>query len=185
MPLISTLAGAASRAYGFLANSLTYFVGTLGAGTFSVGFRVDSSLNNWSVRYAMDYSFAEILKTDSVLKYISQTKLSSSGTTQIYRVEVDSSDNLYIWGYGPTQNWLGKLDSSLGIVWQKTGGDAFYDFCLDASNIYAITDTNKIVKLDYSGTVVDKYKLVYSGNELELRNITVDTSGNIYITTAL
>lgn len=183
MPLISTLAGAASRAYGFLAKSLTFFAGYFSAGGAFYGrFLVDNLLNTWSLNTANDYSYAVLQKTNSVLTATSQTKFTNSSSTYITKIAFTPSNNLYIVGSDTSSAWLASLDSNGSIVWQRTSSEFFDNLSFSSSGIYvATTSTNKLVKYNFSGSVIDQYKITYSSNELDLLKVDIDASENIYI----
>lgn len=182
MPLITTLAGAAARAYGLLAKSLSFFVSAGSSGFFQSGFRVNTNQDTWSSTFALDYSFAYLHKTTNSLEPVFQKKLTSSNITQLYDMALDSSDNLYLAGYDGTYGWLAKLANDGSITWQRqiTGGISRVASASNALYVYGLGGT-KLIKYNTSGSITDSSIYSYSSNNLDIYNLAIDSSDNVYI----
>ena len=114
---------------------------------------------------------------------------------------IDSSDNIYIVGYtgsfgvGSGDLCLLKYDKSgvlqWNVTWGGTEGDGGAAIALDSSdNIYVLGTTSSfgsglldICLLKYDSTGIQQWNTFWGGDKYDFgQDITIDTSGNIYIT---
>jgi hypothetical protein len=122
--------------------------------------------------------------------------LGGTGITVAYDVSLDSSNNIYVIGYGNISNSnieLASYDINGAISWQRSLGgtstDYGYGVKVDSANNVCIvgqyTDgsVQKIViaKYDLSGVIQWQRVLSSVGLSQYARGITTDTSNNIYI----
>lgn len=123
--------------------------------------------------------------------------LGGTGTTVAYDVSLDSSNNIYVIGYGNISNSnieLASYDINGTVRWQRSLGgtstDVGYGVKVDsANNVCIVTryldpsgSINKIVtaKYDLSG-VIQWQRVLSSAISQYAYGITTDTSNNIYI----
>lgn len=149
---------------------------------------------------------------DATGRYLELAKYNSSGTIQWqkqlgnaggpsatgYEVTVDSSNNIYVTGETNAPGYAGiliaKYNSSGAVQWQRSLrnvlGDYGHGVDTDSSgNVYVAGygvnygESNNIIiaKYNSSGTIQWQRKLVTSNSE-DAFGITVDSSGNSYIT---
>jgi hypothetical protein len=164
---------------------------------------VDSSGNMYyaglSNAYPSGTDFSQnIVKYNSSGEIVWQRKIDTSGINDIANsVSVDSSGNVYVFGYG-NANTYGtyiKYNSSGVIQWQKRLTDAFifvipFDSAIDSSgNLYIAGQTYNnstnnydavVVKLDSSGAITWQRR-AYSNNADAFTGIALDSSGNVYV----
>lgn len=213
MPITSSFSGASARALGFTSSGYTaigngYWINRTSKANTNVwsypkSMAVDSSGN----MYYAGYSYAHPGGTDysqNVVKYSSsgeiawQRKLDTSGINDVsYSVSLDSSGNVYVFGFG-NANTYGtyiKYDSSGVIQWQKRLTDAFIyvlpiDSAIDSSgNLYIAGQTYNnstnnydgiVIKFDSSGAITWQRR-VYSNNADLFTGIALDSSSNVYV----
>lgn len=130
-----------------------------------------------------------------------QRKLSTGYTNAGTGIVTDSSNNIYVAGYGTASGttqfaYLVKYNSSGTIQWQRyliassSSVELFNGVTIDSSgNIYCVgsskygtaTYSTMLVKYNSSGTLIWQRKLSGSGNTYG-QGISIDSSGNLYIT---
>jgi uncharacterized delta-60 repeat protein len=161
---------------------------------------VDSSSNV----YLCGGSFVGVSNDIQIAKYNTsgtiqwQRRLSnSSGQDLGNSVAVDSSGNVYIFGYsnqsGTTDCQIAKYDTSGTIQWQRTlsgGTEIGYSVAVDSSgNSYVCGYTSFgvsgtwgfiIAKYNTSGTIQWQRRLDSSGQDYGY-SVAVDSSGNVYV----
>jgi len=188
MPLITTIAGAAARAYGLLSSGIQYFLGYYAGGGSTI-FRTILD-NNKNV------IFTGGLNSTSIIAKLSQTSQSliwqkqAVNCVQIYGVGNDSTNNLYFvttessYGYMPI---FVKIDTDGSIVWQKyLGGTGFSparSTYSDAAGFCLVGNANAdglTVKYNSSGTLQWQRIIDSSLYNIILNKIATDSSGNVY-----
>lgn len=213
MPITSSFSGASARALGLTSSGYTaigngYWINRTSKASTNVysyakSMAVDSSGN----MYYAGYSYAYPGGTDysqNIVKYSSsgeiawQRKIDTSGIIDVaYSVSVDSSGNVYVFGFG-NANTYGtyiKYNSSGTIQWQKRLTDAFiyvlpFDSVIDSSgNLYIAGQTYNnstnnydavVIKFDSSGAITWQRR-VYSNNAEYFSGIALDSSSNVYV----
>lgn len=213
MPITSSFSGASARALGLTSSGYTaigngYWINRTSKASTSVSsyaksMVVDSSGNMYcaglSNAYPSGTDFSQnIVKYSSSGEIAWQRKIDTSGVNDIaHSVSVDSSGNVYVFGYG-NANYYGtyiKYNSSGVIQWQKRLTDAFifvlpFDSAIDSSgNLYIAGQTYNnatnnydavVVKFDSSGAITWQRR-VYSNNADAFTGIALDSSGNVYV----
>jgi hypothetical protein len=164
---------------------------------------VDSSGNMYYAGYSYaypggtDYS-QNIVKYSSSGEVVWQRKIDTSGINDVaYSVSVDSSGNVYVFGFG-NANTYGtyiKYNSSGSIQWQKRLSDSFIyvlpiDSAIDSSgNLYIAGQTYNnstnnydalVMKFDSSGSITWQRR-VYTNNADLFTGIALDSSSNVYL----
>jgi len=169
---------------------------------YGQGIAIDASGNLFVVGYTGDTSPANLV----ILKYNNsgvlqwQRILGDSISTTGSKVCVDSSGNLYVVGVSILSPFgsviIVKYDTSGTLQWQRTvtdpWGNTGYDITIDTdNNLYVVgigtyatsNQTFLILKYNSSGTIQWQRSLKSnSSTRNEGYGITVDTSGNFYIT---
>lgn len=213
MPITSSFSGASARALGLTSSGYTaigngYWINRTSKANTSVlsypkSMAVDSSGNMYYVGYAYAYpggtDFSQnIVKYSSSGEIVWQRKIDTSGINDVaYSVSVDSSGNVYVFGFG-NANTYGtyiKYNSSGVLQWQKRLTDAFIyvlplDSAIDSSgNLYIAGQTYNnstnnydglVVKFDSSGAITWQRR-VYSNNAEVFTGIALDSSSNVYL----
>jgi uncharacterized delta-60 repeat protein len=129
-----------------------------------------------------------------------QRVLGGTGEERGHAITIDSSDNVYVFGFtdsagaGGIDFLLAKYNSSGTIQWQRVLGGSGIEFgnsvAVDSSgNVYVFGDTEStgaggidflLAKYNSSGTI--QWQRVLGGSGTEQGNgIAVDSSGNVYV----
>jgi hypothetical protein len=171
-----------------LGNDRAYTIGADNSGNVYVGGYADNGPKLiWTIR-----------KYDSSGNYIKNTTFDSAGTVSIaYDIAVDSSDNVYVTGYGNNGSrnyWQTiKYNSTLDLQWNASydGGESSdipYGIDIDSSgNVY-------VTGYSYLGGNNDYYTIKYDSSGNHVWNATyddgsagygtgiaADSSGNVYV----
>jgi hypothetical protein len=175
-----------------------YFIGVLtttGVNTVGYGTAVDS-LGNMYV--AGTNNGFEIVKYDATGTLLWQKIIGVSGSNNCYSVAVGSSGNVYISGTSYTSYngaQIIKLDSSGNIIWQKQLGPNGTNYALGLAMVIDSSENVYVGGGYYNGSDIDFLTAKYNssgtlqwqkwlaggyGTE-EVRSVSVDSSGNVYI----
>lgn len=213
MPITSSFSGASARALGLTSSGYTaigngYWINrTSKASTSVLSYPKSMAIDSSGNMYYAGYGYAYPSGTDfsqNIVKYSSsgeiawQRKIDTSGVNDVaYSVSVDSSGNVYVFGFG-NANTYGtyiKYNSSGVLQWQKRLTDAFIyvlplDSAIDSSgNLYIAGQTYNnstnnydglVVKFDSSGAITWQRR-VYSNNAEVFTGIALDSSSNVYL----
>jgi hypothetical protein len=150
----------------------------------------DSSGNFYASCPAQPNALLVKYDANGVLQW--QRFLGGGNSTTIYKIQLDSSGNIYVSGTHYDTSWnlmifIAKFNSSGVIQWQKTVNAYQYSgnsLTVDSSgNVYICAQFNYSVltiKLDTNGTLLWQHTL--GGDSYEAANdITVDSVGNVYV----
>jgi len=188
------------------AGGQTYWLSTLGGAGTEEGYSVAiDSLGNL-------YAFGYTTSTGAGNYDLLIAKYNSSGTIQWQRVlgggggdygrsvAIDSSDNVYVFGYtastgaGNSDFLIAKYNSSGTVQWQRVlGGGSYevgYSVAIDsADNVYVLGRTSSagaggndflIAKYNSSGTIQWQRVLGGAGTE-EGNSVAIDSADNVYV----
>jgi uncharacterized delta-60 repeat protein len=182
--------------------SIDYWIATLGGASDDQGFSVaiDSSNSFYALGATKsaggsDFDFL-LVKYDTLGAVQWQRILGGENNDLGYSVKVDSSDNVYAFGYSFSDEafLLAKYNSSGTIQWQRTlegaGTDEGTSVAIDsADNLYVFGFTTSagagnddflLAKYNSSGTIQWQRILGGSGIE-EGYSVAVDSSDNVYV----
>lgn len=172
----------------------------VGLQNFGLGTAVDSSGNMYICGYREDVrNDFYLVKLNPQGTIVWQTVLSNTSTSIGYSVKVDSSGNVYVAGLAASSGndvfEVAKYNSSGVLQWQKRFGNGAlgataYSLALDSSaNVYVGgryynggTYDFMLLKYDSAGTIQWRQKYAASSYDCYGQGVTVDSSGNIYIT---
>jgi len=187
--------------------AFSYWLATLGGSVFeeALGVAADSSDNFYAFGRSSSQgagSFDFLLAKYDTLGTIQWQRVLGGADSEVgHAVTVDSSDNVYAFGYtsstgaGSIDFLLAKYNSSGTIQWQRVLGGASvergYSIAVDsADNLYVAGEVNSagagsadcfIGKYNSSGTI--QWQRALGGNGFEQANgVTVDASDNVYVT---
>ena len=146
---------------------------------------------NYPVKDYLDL-FLLKLNSSGVLQWSRFLRTSNDNQTA-YKLDVDSSDNIYVAGLGRpgTIGIIAKYSSSGTLVWQKGISNLFgiYGLIVRGSNFYVTGETSGpssrkvfVAKLDLDGSIVWQKSIGDIDTDSEWgTDIAVDSQGNVFI----
>jgi uncharacterized delta-60 repeat protein len=185
---------------------VTYWISTLGDSGFDFGYSIitDSAGNSYAFGYtnsagAGNYDFL-LAKYDSLGAIQWQRVLGGASSENGLSVSIDSSDNVYVFGYttstgaGQEDFLLAKYNSAGAIQWQRTLGGSGRDYgqavTVDIySNVYVIGYSDSsgagsndmlLSRYDSSGTIQWQRSLGGVSGDRGY-SLDVDSTGNVYV----
>ena len=120
-----------------------------------------------------------------VLWAVTYNGSSTATNTRFHTVRVDSNNDIICCGQDTGNFVVCKYNSSGSLTYQKKTQDYFgtpIGMSLDSSdNIYFVTDTSYLVKLNSSGVFQFSRLLSHGSSYVGLQDMTIAASGNIYV----